>query len=108
MKLIVAVIQDQDGDSVLTNLTEQGYRVTRIATTGGLLQQGNTTLLVGVEENQIPSVIETFKKFSRRRTYYMPSAVGVRPDGGTFYNYIETEVGGAMLFVLDVDYFEQI
>jgi uncharacterized protein YaaQ len=107
MKLIVAIVQDQDADLVLGSLIEKGYRVTRIGTTGGFLQQGNTTLLAGVEDAQVTRVIEQFRKFSRRRTYYMPSAVGVRPDGAPFYNYIETEVGGATLFILDVDYFEQ-
>jgi uncharacterized protein YaaQ len=50
MKLIVATIQDQDADAATSNLTNRGYRVTRIGSTGGFLRQGNTTLLVGVED----------------------------------------------------------
>lgn len=108
MKLIVATIQDQDADRVIGGLTENGYRVTRIGTTGGFLQQGNTTLLIGVEDHIVPKVIETLKKFSQRRTRYMPMATGAAPNGMALYNYIEVEVGGATAFILDVDHFEQI
>jgi uncharacterized protein YaaQ len=108
MKLIVATIQDQDTDRVIGSLTEQGYRVTRIGTTGGFLQQGNTTLLVGVDDNQVSPVINILKVHSQRRTQYMPMATGAAPNGVALYNYVEVEVGGAVVFVLDVDHFEQV
>ena len=108
MKLIVANIQDQDADRVISNLTEPGYRVTRIGTTGGFLQQGNTTLLVGVDDNQVTPVMNILKTHSQRRTQYMPMATGAAPNGVALYNYVEVEVGGATVFILDVDHFEQV
>lgn len=108
MKLIVATIQDQDADRVIGSLTEHGYRVTRIGTTGGFLQQGNTTLLTGVDDNQISPVINLLKTHSQRRTQYMPMATGAAPNGVALYNYVEVEVGGAIVFILDVDHFEQV
>ena len=49
MKLIIAIVQDEDSEEVLEALTEENYRVTKLATTGGFLKSGNTTLLVGIE-----------------------------------------------------------
>lgn len=53
MKLIVFVTNDSDADASVDALVEQGFRVTRLATTGGFLRRGNTTLLVGVEDSQV-------------------------------------------------------
>ena len=108
MKLIMAIIQDQDSERVLSDLTEQGYRVTRISTTGGFLQQGNTTLLIGVDDSRVKPVLKILQTHSQRRTQYMPMATGAAPNGVSLYNYVEVEVGGATIFVLDVEHFEQV
>jgi uncharacterized protein YaaQ len=108
MKLIIATIQDQDAERVIAGLTEQRCRVTRIGTTGGFLQQGNTTLLIGVNDNQVELVVNVLKEFSQRRTQYMPMATGAAPNGVAMYSYVEVEVGGATVFILDVDLFEQV
>ncbi len=108
MKLIIATVQDQDADFVVSRLMEAKYRVTRIGSTGGFLQQGNTTLLTGVEDRQVEHVVELLQQSSQRRMRYMPMATGTTPNGMTLYNYIEVEVGGATIFVLDVDHFEQV
>ncbi len=108
MQLIVATIQDQDSDRVLTNLTGQGFRVTRIGSTGGFLQQGNTTLLIGTDESQVEAAISILKTYSQRRMQYMPMATGAAPNGVALYNYVQVEVGGATVFILDVLHFEQV
>jgi uncharacterized protein YaaQ len=108
MQLIIATIQDQDADRVVTSLTEQSFRVTRIGSTGGFLQQGNTTLLVGVDESQVTTVLGTLNKDSQRRTRFMPMATGAAPNGMAMYNYVEVEIGGATVFVFDVEHFEQV
>ncbi len=108
MKLIVATVQDQDAERVVTGLTEKSYRVTRVGTTGGFLQQGNSTLLVGVDDRDVQPVLDILKTFSERRTRYMPMATGAAPNGVGIYSYVEVEVGGATVFVLDVAHFEQV
>src|SRR5262245_52565951 len=108
MKLIVATVQDQDADRVVGALTEKSFRVTRVGSTGGFLQQGNTTLLVGVDASSVQPVMDILKKFSERRTRYMPMATGAAPNGVGIYSYVEVEVGGATVFVLDVSHFEQV
>ncbi len=108
MKLIVATIQDQDASAVISALTGLNFGVTRIGSTGGFLQQGNTTLLVGVGDAQVERVIAELKRNSQRRMKFMPVATAAVPNGDALYNYIEVEVGGATVFVLDVEHFEQI
>ena len=62
MKLLIFVTESDRADSTVDALVEQGFRVTRLASTGGFLRKGNTTLLVGVEENLIDSAIEVVKR----------------------------------------------
>lgn len=62
MKLIVFVTDDAHADASVDALVEQGFRVTRLATTGGFLRRGNTTLLVGVEDSQVERAHDLVKK----------------------------------------------
>lgn len=61
MKLILAVVRDIDSEAVIDTLLSQGYRVTRLASTGGFLRRGNITLMIGVEEAQVQEVIQQLK-----------------------------------------------
>ena len=108
MKLIVAVIQDQDADPTLKLLNDAGYRVTRVASTGGFFRVGNTTLLVGVAEDQIEGVINVLKTTCERRTRLIPAGPNVVDSVAMMGAFVEVEVGGATVFVLDVDHFEQV
>jgi len=108
MQLVVAVIQDRDTDNALEALTKQGLRVTRIATSGGFLEQGNTTLLIGIEESQLSLVTTALREACRRRTMYVPMTAGMTDLAYGLNSQIEVEVGGATLFAFNVEYFEQI
>lgn len=61
MKMIIAILKDDDVDNVLHALTTDGFRVTRVASTGGFFRKGNTTLMVGVEDGQVNSAIQTLR-----------------------------------------------
>jgi len=61
MKLILAILRTDCGEAAADALVAQGYRVTKVAATGGFLQQGNTTLLLGVEELQIEEALVVIK-----------------------------------------------
>ena len=61
MKLIITIIPDNDCDAVSLALTEQKFRVTQIASTGGFLRKGNATLLVGVEDEQLDEALRLIK-----------------------------------------------
>jgi len=103
MKLIVAIVQDQDAQNVINELTEKEFRVTKLASTGGFLKAGNTTLLSGVENQQVDEVIEIIERNCKTREI-TTSLLTVTMPGDTYIPYpLEVKVGGATVFVLDVE-----
>lgn len=103
MKLIVAIVQDQDAISLIDDLTEHKYRVTKLASTGGFLKSGNTTLLIGVEDEEVNKVIGIIERNCKTReiTTFL---LNVTIPGETYIPYpLEVKVGGATLFILDVE-----
>ena len=107
MKLVVAIIQDRDSDAALHALTSKRIPVTRVATSGGFLEQGNTTLLLGVDADMVSVVIEELRKVCRRREMFVPVAAGITDPAYGLQSQIEVEIGGATLFILDVLQFAQ-
>ena len=57
-KLVIAVIQNEVADTVVDALLEADFRTTRLASTGGFLRRGNTTLMIGADENQVDYVLD--------------------------------------------------
>jgi uncharacterized protein YaaQ len=108
MKLVLAILQDRDADLTLERLTAQHIGVTRVATSGGFLRQGSTTLLMGVEDAQISTIEAVLKETCQRRKMFMPIAAGITDPAYGLHNQIEVEVGGATMFVFDIDQFDQV
>ena len=104
MKLVVAVIQDQDSNRLASALTKNNFRATKLASTGGFLRSGNTTFLVGVEDQRIPQLLDIIRDNCRAREQMVTP---VSPLGGNADSYIpypvEVEVGGATVFVLPIE-----
>lgn len=109
MRMIFAVIQGRDADRLIAALTQNGYRATQINSAGGFLRESNVTVLVGVEESQVPDVLRILKQNCYTRTQYMNPLMPVM-EPGEFYmpNPIEVQVGGAAVFSLRVVRFERI
>ncbi len=109
MKLIIAVVQDKDQRKVTDALLERGFQFTNIATTGGLLREGNVTFLIGVEAEQVEDVIEVLSKHSKTReqlvNVFPPT---IEPIGTCIPSPVKVLVGGATVFVLDVERFEKL
>lgn len=103
MKLVVAIVQDQDAGSLIVDLTDKEYRVTKLASTGGFLKAGNTTLLIGVDDDVVEAVIKIIEENCKTREI-TTSLLTVTMPGDTYIPYpLEVKVGGATLFVLDVE-----
>ncbi|SOC26170.1 uncharacterized protein YaaQ [Ureibacillus xyleni] len=106
MKLVVAVVQDQDSNRLSNALTKNNFRATKLASTGGFLRSGNTTFIVGTEDTKIPRLLEIIKDNCRSREQMVSP---VSPLGGNADSYIpypiEVEVGGATVFVLPIEQF---
>lgn len=107
MKLILAIVNNDDSAIVSSGLTREGFAVTKLATTGGFLMAGNTTFIVGVEDDKVQQVIDIVSKHSRKRSQMMPTSASY--GDGMFNAFpVEVTVGGATVFVLSVDRFEKI
>lgn len=106
MKLIITIVQDDDALDLVDSLTEQGYSVTKLATTGGFLKAGNTTLLIGVEKEKVDLVIDVIKNTCETRKGIVSTPTPVSEPTGVYIPYpMEVQVGGATIFVVDVDKF---
>ena len=109
MKLIIAIVQDEDASRLVSTLMADGYRVTKLATTGGFLRSGNTTLLVGVEDDKLQNAMDIIEKVCKSRKQIATSPAAISGATGVFVPYpIEITVGGATIFVLDVEQFTKI
>ncbi len=109
MRLVIAVVQDQDAPQLMDTLVDKGFRATKLATTGGFLRQGNTTLLMGVEDDEVDDVVEVVRSVCRSRTQLIPSIPVVGRSVESYVGQpIEVPVGGATIFVLDVSRFEKV
>jgi len=104
MKLILAIVSNDDSSAVSNVLTKSGFSITRLATTGGFLRAGNTTMIVGCEDDKVEKAIELIGSESKRRTEIVPSTASY--DIGRYASFpVEVQVGGATIFVLDVEQF---
>lgn len=107
MKLIYAIVNNDDSYSVSSELTRSGYQVTKLASTGGFLMSGNTTFLICADNARVDGAIEIIRERSRERKQYVPSpGVGRTETVGDFP--IEVSVGGATVFVTDIERFEKL
>lgn len=108
MKLVVAVIHDRDQRRTSDALLKAGYKFTKIASTGGFLREGNVTVLIGAEEDDLERVLGILDESSRTREQYVNVLPPEATPVGTFLtNPVKVQVGGAIAFVLDVERFER-
>jgi len=107
MKLILAIVSNDDSSAVASSMTKSGYQITKLATTGGFLMAGNTTFISGVDDEKVDEVISIIAKHSSRRTQVVPSTTTM--DVGMYSSFpVEVTVGGSTIFVLNVDRFEKV
>jgi uncharacterized protein YaaQ len=104
MKLVIAIVQDDDASDLIEVITDKGFRVTKLATTGGFLKSGNTTLLIGVEKEKVDEVLAIIEDVCKARKQIITSPSPVAGSTGVYVPFpIEVDVGGANVFVVDVD-----
>lgn len=111
MKLIFAVIRDKDANMAVDGLAQAHIGVTKLASTGGFLRDGNTTLMIGVEEGRVEAVMEILRENCAKRTeteIVMPHGTGGIPAWGVGCTPLKVEVGGATVFVVDVAEFRKL
>ncbi|MBO5197490.1 MAG: cyclic-di-AMP receptor [Lachnospiraceae bacterium] len=109
MKLIYAIVRDEDGSRVMEKLNKNGYSVTKMASTGGFLRSGNTTLMIGTDEEKVDQVIQIIQDQCGPRKQIVVNPVPIMGAGNNYTSYpTSVDVGGATIFVIDVERFEKI
>ena len=113
MKLIYAVISNDDSDNVITELNKSGYQATKLCSSGGFLKIENVTLMIGTGDDNMSDVIRIIKNVCGERRDIEINVPCVTPPFGihtlSYATIPQTvEVGGAIIFAVDVDYYEKI
>ncbi|MDF2538116.1 MAG: hypothetical protein K0S76_1137 [Herbinix sp.] len=104
MKLVYVIVRKIDNSYVTEALNKQGFYVTKLASTGGFLREGNTTLMIGTEDDKVDEVINIVKKECGPRQQIISNSVGT----GEYASMNVVNVGGATIFVVNVDRYEKI
>jgi uncharacterized protein YaaQ len=107
MKLIIAIVSNDDSSSLMKELVKRRYFVTKLASSGGFLKKGNTTLMIGAKAEDVDSIVKIITDFSRTRNELVPSSL-ISEYGIIQSTPIEVTVGGATLFIIDVVDFKKI
>ena len=103
MKLLIAIVNNDDSAIVSSALTQEGFTVTKLSTTGGFLMVGNTTFLIGAEDDTVSKAKEIIKERSRKRTTITSTTTGYGTGLREDDFQSEIPVGGAIVFTLDVE-----
>ncbi len=107
MKLIFAVINNDDSHAVSSSLTRHGYQATKLASTGGFLMAGNTTFMICTDDDKVEDIIELIKKHSHRRKQFVPNSASYGIGSYTSFP-VEVSVGGATIFITNIERFEKV
>ena len=103
--LLIVVIQGQDADTAIESLTDKGFGVTKLPSVGGFLGRKSATLLIGVTHENSPEVIEILHQNCRKRVAFI--AVPLENSPLPLPAPTPITIGGASIFSLDIDQFEE-
>ena len=103
MKLILAIVNKIDSDKLLRSLMERGFKATLISSTGGFLREGNSTFLIGAEEEEVEKILGIIQENCHTRREIVKIWPPI-PEVTSFYTPpLEVEIGGATVFILNVE-----
>lgn len=108
MKLVLAIVQDKDSNRLANEFIDANIRATKLSSTGGFLKAGNSTFIIGIEDERVDETLELIKKTCQSRKQYVstPMSLDVSLEGQVPYP-VEVEVGGATVFVLPIEKFQR-
>jgi len=98
MKLVVTIVQDKDSNRLSNAFIESDIRATKLSSTGGFLRSGNTTFLIGIEDERVEEVLGIIKEVSKKRSEYVTPSVGppcsfCRLSGFCIFNHETKDYG---------------
>lgn len=110
MKLIIAIVKDRDVNKLMKALIKENFKVTKLSSSGGFLKSGNTTLMIGINEEYVDRVISIIGNVCKTREETL-AAYSTTEATGIYMPYLsdsKVEVGGATIFTVDVERFVKI
>lgn len=105
MKLLIGIVNSDDANELLSEMNKSSFQATKLSTSGGFLKTGNVTFLVGVEEERLDELIGIFENCCSRRTQIVPTAPPFIGEGFLSASPVEITIGGATIFVIDMEKF---
>jgi len=109
MKLIIVVVHVHEADELMRSLVSRGFSATKVDTSGGLLRQGNVTLLIGVQEDVVPDALSLIKRYGQTQSRQVNPLLPIAEPGEVFVSTpVEVQAGGATVFVVGVERYERI
>jgi uncharacterized protein YaaQ len=109
MKLVIAIVHNEDAGTLVDALLEKEYRATKLHSSGGFLKQGNATILVGIDDEQVQAVLDIISASCHSRRQFVNPMPPIMEPGEFYMPYpVEVEVGGATVFVVPVERFERL
>jgi uncharacterized protein YaaQ len=97
VKLLISIVHRDDADAVIDALMRERFRATHLSTSGGFLQEGNATILIGIEADQVSQVLDIIKANTKEHTSRVPTLfkwLSSRPQ--------TVRIGAATVFMLDL------
>ena len=109
VKLVVAIVHNEDAGVLVDALLERDFRATRLHSSGGFLKQSNATVMLGVEDDEVDEVMGIVRENCHSRSQIVNPMPPIMEPGEFFMPYpLEVEVGGATVFVVPVERFERL
>jgi uncharacterized protein YaaQ len=109
LKLLLAIVHSDDAPGLLDALTKREFRATRINTAGGFLKESNATILLGLEDESVDEVLAIVQSNCQTRSQYINPLPPVMEPGEFYMPYpVEVQIGGATIFVLDIEQFARL
>lgn len=107
MKLIITIVSKDDSSTVMNQLIKRKFFVTKLSSSGGFLRSGNVTLMIGTSDDMVDNAIDIITEYSKSRVEMVPSSI-TNEFGPLSATPIEVSVGGATMFIVDVEKFVKV
>jgi uncharacterized protein YaaQ len=108
VKLIISIVNADDKRVLLDALLHKGFRATVVSTSGGFLREGNATILIGTENDKVESALQVIRENCHTRTQFVNPLPPIMEPGELYMpTPVEVQVGGAAVFVMDVERHER-
>ncbi|MGM0437731.1 MAG: cyclic-di-AMP receptor [Bacillota bacterium] len=109
VKMVVAIVHDHDASDLMDKLTNSNFQATRMASTGGFLREGNTTFMIGTDEDHVDELLDIIEETCKSRKKTVAPMSPVANSLESYYSFpMEVQIGGATVFIIDVEQFIKI